>query len=214
MSPRILLVGRSSPLLSELAAAAAEAGFQVLTTTTEEGAVDSGAREGPRSLPWNPRSLVSSRAVVMKAAHGEGGFQAALVLANPERHGQAISETSSGLIEDTIDDAVKGRLFMLKELFSHFEKRGGGSIALVSLSSEATQAPVDAAASGAFESIGDSLFLASEGTGLSLRGYRFESGDAGEFARFVFEQIGSESRRGLGKWFRYTGKSRRLSLGL
>lgn len=214
MSPRILLVGRTSPILSEIAAAAAEAGFQVLTTTTEEGAVDSGVQEGLRSLPWNPRSLVSARTVVMKAAHSEGSFQAAVVLANPDRHGQAISETSAGLIEDTVDDAVKGRLFILKELVSHFEKQGGGSIALVSVASEATQAPVDAAATGAFEAIGDSLFLASEGTGLSLRGYRFEAGDAGEFARFLFEQIGAESRRGLGKWFRYTGKSRRLSLGL
>ncbi len=240
MPRRILIAARTSPLLSELAAAASEAEFHVVMTDTgHEGVSGGGAREavaengaaqdgdakqpaarldwsgeGLRTLPWNPRSPVSARAVVMKAANLQDGFDAAIVVCNPDRHGAAISETPGGAIEDTIDASVKGRLFVLKELAAYLEKRGGGSLTLVSVTSETTQAPLDATAIGAFEALGDSLFLATEGTNLSVRGFRFQGGDGSEFARFVFEQLTGDSRRGLGKWFRYTGKSRLLSLGL
>ncbi|MFW5786263.1 MAG: hypothetical protein ACOCYC_03385 [bacterium] len=239
MPRRVLIAARTSPLLSELAAAAAEAGLRVVMTdtgekpgggagreapSTESASRDNGAErpaartdwsgEGLRTLSWNPRSPVSARAVVMKSANLEGGFDTAVVVCNPDRHGAALSETPGGAIEDTIDASVKGGLFILKELAAHLEKRGGGSLALISVASEATQAPLDATATGAFEALGESLFLATEGTNLSVRGFRFQGGDRTEFVRFVFEQLLEDSRRGMGKWLRYTGRSRLLSLGL
>jgi NAD(P)-dependent dehydrogenase (short-subunit alcohol dehydrogenase family) len=212
MPRRILIAAHTSSLSSELATAASEAQFRVVLTATGEDAADEGSAETMRSLKWNPRSLVSARAVVMKAANLAEGFDTAIVVCNPERHAQALTESTGGVIEDAVDTAVKGRLFVLKEIAGYFEKRGGGSIGLVSVASETTQAPLDAAVTGAFEALGDSLFLAGEGTHLTLRGYRFQGGEVPDFARYVMEQLASDSKRGVGKWFRYNGRSRLLSL--
>lgn len=212
MPRRILIAAHTSSLSSEFSAAASESQFRVVVTATGEDAADQGSAESVRTLKWNPRSLVSARTVVMKAANLAAGFDSAIVVCNPERHVQALSESTGQMIEDAVDAAVKGRLFVLKELVGYFEKRGGGSIALVSVASETTQAPLDAAVTGAFEALGESLFLASEGTPLTVRGFRYQDGEIPEFARFVMEQVSSDSKRGVGKWFRYNGRSRLLSL--
>jgi len=218
MRGRVLIAAQTSPLSSELAAAAAENDYHVVLTATEAqegehwGSGVEWEKSGLQTVPWNPRSLVSARSAVMKGENLDGGLNAAVVVYQPARHTEALAETGGGSIEQTIDAAVKGRLFMLKELMAAFEKREAGSIILISVVPDTALAPLDATAMGAFNALGDSLFLAAEGTAVSVRGYAFGGGDAGEFARFVFDNAAAGTKRGLGKWFRYTGKSGLLSL--
>jgi NAD(P)-dependent dehydrogenase (short-subunit alcohol dehydrogenase family) len=213
MRGRVLIAADTSTLSSELAAAASENDYRVVLTATDSpGAEEDGDSPGLRTFPWNPRSLVSARSAVMKSENLEGGLDLAVVVHQPARHADALSETRGGSIEETIDAAVKGRLFMLKELMAVFERRQAGGIILISVTPDTALAPLDATAGGAFQALGDSLFLAAEGTEIAVRGYNFRGGNTGDFARFVFENAVAGTKRGLGKWFRYTGKSGLLSL--
>lgn len=205
MGKRLLIAGRNSKLIDELVREARAAGYEV-TATLDEQAEDRTDYEGQlRWVRWRRRSPLSARTVVLQAAGVGAGFDEALVIHSPDAGRQPLHELQSAVLEQAVDGSMKGPLFMLRELITHFQKRGGGSIGLVLYQPDGeVTSPLDACTAGGFQGVAGGLFTYYRNEPITLRGFSATEAQPAEFAAYIIGILGEG--KGEGKWNRFSAR--------
>ena len=236
MKKTVLLAGKSSELLEELAREYLKSGYYVaasldsdrasLAKYTEPGQPDEGsesASDEPVSeeqssinpvlvFELNRRSPLSARTFVLRTVTRFGGIDEAVLLNTAEGENRPLHELPAAAIEEPVDNAVKGSFFILRELLNHFWERKAGLLSLVSYSyGSEVLTPVDAAAAGSFRSLSESIFTYYENEPITVNGFESQSSKYTDFARFVISTNRDRGPKSHGKWFRHSERGGILS---
>ncbi len=210
MDKSILITGRAAPVTTELAMRTAAKGFTLATAA--DGRNESGNGIGElderiRAVEWKPALPISARGVVQEVCNAFERIDEALVVCAPLAPAVPFHELPPATVEDAVDRAVKGLIYMSKELIGHFSRRGGGTLSFVLHQPERElSAPLDGALLGAFERLVDGLFELYANEPIMLRGFRSTGSEPGEFAEHVLAYLMEENPRGGGKWLRHSGR--------
>ncbi len=217
MNKSILITGRAAPITAELTMRAAAKGFTLATAADESG--DSGNGVGEldervRYVGWNPALPISARRVLQEVCNAFERIDEALVVCTPLAPGTPFHELPPVVLQDAVDRAVSGALYMSKELIGYFARREAGVLSfVVHLPERELRTPLDAAVVGGFERLADGLFELYANEPLVLRGFRSAGSDPREFAEHIVAHLEEESPRGSGKWLRHSGRSNLFAFG-
>ncbi len=157
--------------------------------------------------PWTRRSLLSARSVILSVEREQNGLRHAIVVCSPEGVNQPLHETESAVIEERVDAAIKGYLFMIKEVIAQLVRNGGGECTLVwyDAGSE-VMPPLDAAIAGAVHGLMRSLIAFYEDEPVVMRGFQASDSERRAVARWVLEQTFDRGDKSAGRLQRYGQK--------
>ncbi len=165
-----------------------------------------------RYLPWNRRSLISSRSLMLAADRqmedsGEGALQRAIVVCTPEGVNGSLHDTAATVIEEKIDVAVKGYLFVIREIAATFIRRGGGDLTILWYDPGVeVLPPIDSAVYGAVDGLTRSMLTYYENEGVTIRGLSASDADSRGVAQWVLEQVIDRSDKSAGRRQKYGQK--------
>jgi NAD(P)-dependent dehydrogenase (short-subunit alcohol dehydrogenase family) len=207
MAKSVLITGKPARLASELIRATLSRGDRVVAATVDDKPADEDDQEHLRRVPWNRSSPLSARSVLLNATNSFDTLHEAFVLYAPEGNYRPFHESTFASAASVIDEALKGTLFLIRELISYFERVGGGSINIVIHDSAGEfHGPVDACARGGLESFTNALFTYYQNEPVQCRGFISETEQPKEFAAHILHVIDEKGDRGTGKWHRYSGR--------
>lgn len=209
MAKSVLITGKPARLASELIRATLSRGDRVTAATVADKPLEDDDQEHLRRVAWNRSSPLSARSVLLQATNSFDTIDEAFVLYSPEGIYNPFHETSTAATAATIDEALKGTLFLVRELLAYFERVGQGALNVVIHDATGTfHGPVDACTRGAIESFANSLFTYYQNEPVVCRGFLSESEQVKEFAAHILQVIEEKRVRSKGKWHRYSGRGR------
>jgi NAD(P)-dependent dehydrogenase (short-subunit alcohol dehydrogenase family) len=202
--PRTVLVSEGdSPLGAILVRLFLSRGSRVVLTVDRPPAGE-GSRGGPGaeratlSIPWNRRSPLSARTVLLDAVNAFEALDDIIILEPPCTAPALLAETGSAEIERAFDDA-RGPVFLAREALSYFQRRGGGILGMVSGGPAAV--PLESGMRECFRGICTSL-LGTGGTGgLIVNGFQSGGVAPDEYAAFIDRTLEEKGRKISGRWF-------------
>ncbi|GEM_PF-1308621 len=215
MENGVLIAGKTTPFLADLIQEGLKRSYSVIASRDPANA-DSAAPGEPGEepgehllyLPWKRRSLISARSLLLQAGLACEGTPGIIVAASPEGVHSPFHQTGSALIEERIDESLKGYLFLLKESLAYLLQNGGGMLTFVLFDGGAeVMAPVDAAIRGALTGLVQSLFEFYEAEPVDIRALHATDADSQAMAGWVFDSVSDRSSRLGGRWVRYGQRS-------
>lgn len=211
MQEPVLITGKQSAFKDDLVQEALNRHLQVFATSDAEDElpeVPDSVGSGLCYVPWSRRSLLSARSMLLSVDRDSQGFSRAILVCAPEGVNTPLHQTESALIEQTVDAALKGYLFVLKELLAYFVRRGEGDLTVVWYDGGAdVLPPFDAALASAMQGLVRSLLTFYEEEPVVLRGLHGSESDARAVARWVVEQILDRPGKSGGRWQKYGQRS-------
>jgi hypothetical protein len=160
-----------------------------------------------RYIPWTRRSLISAR-TMMLSIEAEGEIpQRAVGVCAPEGINTSLHETSAAIVEEKVDAAVKGYIFVLREIAAAYIRRGAGDLTILWYDpGMEILPPVDAAIAGAVQGLAQSMIAFYENEPFTLRGLYASDADGRGVAQWALEQIIDRSEKSAGRWQKYGQK--------
>lgn len=223
MSRSILIAANTDELTDLLAREALAAGFTTLVAgaaaAPESGSgaaagLEDPARQQPILVPWNRRSPLSARALLVQATNAVSPITDVIYLHNVQTTRTPFHETGAAVIERTIDNDAKGRLFFLRETLGYLQRNGAGSLTLLlNGTADEDALPLDAESAGAFLAFGRALFRLYQNEPIDLRGYQTSGAAEQDFAAYVIQQLINDGAGRRGRWQKYSSRPGLFSLG-
>lgn len=151
-------------------------------------------------IGWNPKSPLSAKNALLSLVNSFDVIPPAVfVFPDFEQTGMSSHQLSYAQIDSGLDNALRGMMFLIKELlYTNKQRSGSLSLCLPRL----TQ-PSNAFASmlhNAVKVLGEGLFEEYAESGLSLFGFENRYDDINKFADFVLHQLPQLSKKHEGKW--------------
>jgi NAD(P)-dependent dehydrogenase (short-subunit alcohol dehydrogenase family) len=210
MPRTILITEGDSPLGGALARALEARGCKVVKAVAAQmPPVENGASRAPTasrapagasatSVPWNRRSPLSSRTVLLNVVNMFDAVDDILVLEPPCSTSALFHDMSSVEIEKAFDDA-KGPVFLVREALAYFQGRHSGVLCMVSMGPAAS--PLENGMRECFRGLCSSLLTGPVEPGILVNG--FQSGDVAleEYAAFIDKTLEEKARKISGRWF-------------
>ncbi|MFW5827224.1 MAG: hypothetical protein ACOCU4_03985 [Alkalispirochaeta sp.] len=210
MNGAVLITGKQSGFTDDLVQEALNRKLHLLAThdpTDTAPEVPDTFGDMLSYTPWTRRSLLSARSVILAVEREQNGLRHAIVVCSPEGINQPLHETESAVIEERIDAAVKGYLFIIKEVIAQLLRNGGGECTLVWYDGGSeVMPPVDAAIAGAVHGLMRSLIAFYEDEPVVMRGFQASDGERRAVARWVLEQTFDRGEKSAGRLQRYGQK--------
>lgn len=212
MERTLLITGRQSSLTDDLVQEALARKFGVLATYDPEGEepeVPDGFGDDLVYIEWNRRSPISARTVMLHAENVADNLEEIYVVYTPEAVSGSFHETQASRIEEVVDRALKGYLFLLREAVSHALRRGGAGVNIVVQDSGSELLPpLEAAVSGGFLAAARSLMTFYEEESVAVRGFHSPGATEGrEFARYILDTVREKGEKAAGRWNKYGGRT-------
>jgi len=155
-------------------------------------------------IPWNNRSPLSAKNVILDCQNKLGGFDEALTILSSEHNNKPIHEISSADIEDALDTNFKGNIFILKEIILYFQNKGEGNISLIhNINQNEIPSPLYALSSGGLSALTKSLFASYQNEQLAINSFSSPSLEFEEYADYIFRIISERSKAVHGKIFKF-----------
>ena len=134
MEHAVLITGKQSSFTDDLIQEALRRSGRVFASYDESDTapeVPDTFGDSLRYIPWTRRSLISAR-TMMLAIEADGTIpERAIVVCAPEGINTSLHDTSAATIEETVDAAVKGYLFVLREIAAAYIRRGAGDLTIL-----------------------------------------------------------------------------------
>lgn len=155
-------------------------------------------------IPWNSRSPLSAKNMVLDCQNKLNGFDEALTILSSEQNNKPIHEISSSHIENSIDTNLKGNIFALKEIILYFQNKGTGNISLINnINQNEIPAPLYALELGALSAFTKSLFASYQNEQLTINSFSSHSFEIDEYADYIFKTISDRGKPVHGKMFKF-----------
>lgn len=159
--------------------------------------------EGYRLLPWNPRSPISARNTLLTLENESVELDEVVLIYEHGEESRPLHQIAGSIIDISLDTAVRGALFIAKEVLTHFDRRGKGELNLVLSGYPATIRPtLEASMEGAFREMGSALFQVYRESAIRIRGFEDHREDPKEFYAELAELLGREEEKSWGRWNR------------
>lgn len=217
MDRSCLVAGLAGPLLTEIAEELAGSGSRVLVSseTGKPPAVDEELEKSISAVDWTPRSPLSARNLILSALNVFDRLDQLVYVCPPSRERRPLSELSSAAIEEEVDGALKGCLFVLKETAQLFQKQGGGSMVVVLHEPEAAgePAPLDGLRGGAVRALASRLFIQYTRGPIAVQAFQSTVEQTREFAAFIAASLKDGAEKNRGRWVKYASKGGFFSFG-
>jgi len=184
-----------SALSSQTGAAAAAA---------ESGAGRAPADRSPSTVPWNRRSPLSARTVLLNVVNMFDAVDEVLILEPPCGTHPTLHDMSSVEIERAFDDA-KGPVFLAREALAHFLGRHTGVLCMVSMG--ASSSPLENGMRECFRGLSSSLLTANADPGIVINGFQSGGAQPEEYAAFIDKMLEEKARKITGRWFTCPSRS-------
>ena len=150
------------------------------------------------AVPWNRRSPVSARSLLLDALNAFDSIDEALILEPPCAMTAALTDLPSADIDRAFDDA-RGPVFLTREVLEYFLRRGSGLLCLVSLGP--ASGPVESGMRECFRGMCSALLGAPGVKGITVNGFQAAAGDIEEYAAFIDRTLEEKARKISGRWF-------------
>ncbi len=212
MGRTCLVTGKSTELLVEVARRTTAR--ERRTLIARSGALEvAGVGDEATVVPWNRRSALSARSVVLHAHNLYGRLDEAVIVFSPVRESVPFHESSIVSIENRTDAEVKGYLFMIREILALFQKQRSGTLVLAVLEQESElQSPLEAISYGGFVSGAEAMQRYYANEALEVRLCSTRSTDTAGYAEHIVDVLDAPaSRRPRLEWQRYQARSRIFS---
>lgn len=207
MQEPILITGKQSAFKDDLVQAFLNRQRQVFATSDAEDdlpEVPDSVGSGLCYIPWSRRSLLSARSMLLAVDREGDGVSQAVVVCAPEGINTPLHQTESALIERSVDAALKGYLFALKEILGYLVRRGGGDCTVIWYDGGVdVLPPFDAALAGAMQGLVRSLFAFYEEEPVVLRGLQASSSDRRAVVQWTMEQMLDRKDKSAGRWQKF-----------
>jgi len=212
MEQTILITGQNKLLKEPLTNTFRKGGYHVTTTYTEK---NEAKKKDVHAIPWNMRSPLSAKNVLLTAASTTGSLAEIIILFPWTQIIKPLHETSSAEIEWAVDIQLKSSLFIIKESMHHLQKQGTGTLSLVYyVPGVEILPPLDALGSGGFTGLVKSLFAFYQNEKISINGYLSSTTETGDYAEYIFKTIDERPKPVHGKFYKYSDKTVLSALGL
>jgi len=157
-----------------------------------------GTVAAPSAIPWNRRSPLSARTVLLNVVNMFDAVDEVLILEPPCGTHPTLHDMSSVEIERAFDDA-KGPVFLAREALAHFLGRHGGVLCMVSMG--AGSSPLENGMRECFRGLSSSLLTASPDAGVVINGFQSGGAQPEEYAAFIDKTLEEKARKITGRWF-------------
>ena len=210
MERTVLITGRYSSFSDDMVQEALARNLHVLATydpADEAPEVPDGLGDDLAYIEWNRRSPISAGSVLLRAENSGESVEEAFVIYSPESIDVPFHETRAAQIEELVDGALKGYLFLLREVLNYSFKSGttGVNIVIRDRGSEVVP-PIEAALSGAFVSAAMSLMTFYAEESVKIRGFRSSVDESREYAKYIFDTIREKGEKSAGRWNKFSGR--------
>ena len=217
--PRTILVSEGdTPLGRRLAELLLARGARVVTTVSSAA----GSRQGPdggqspaaarapatadertRAIPWNRRSPMSARTVLLDASNAFDSIDEAIILEPPCAVSGGLHELPVADVERAFDDA-RGPVFLAREVLAAFRAQGRGVLCMVSRGP--ASGPVGTGLQECFRGVCAALFADTGMKGITVNGFQAGSSDVEEYAAFIDRTLEDKARKISGRWFTWQAR--------
>lgn len=158
--------------------------------------------EAPQSS-WNPRSPISTGALITEAQRTLRRIDEALLIFDVPGLRQPFRELSARAIETSVDDFLKGPLFLLREMINTLLRQGSGCLHIILTSAPASEEhPMDAALRRALIGFTESFFALRRNDGLILHGFQAVDMEAREYSEAIVSAVIGRQKNYHGRWHR------------
>ena len=212
MPKTILIAPADSSFGTALVGQAVSTGARVIAavrpdTTLRSEEDESGPSEDSLlELPWNRRSLLSARNVILQGLNTYGAIDRAIIVHVAEAESHPLHELPPVSIETVVDDKVKSPLFMIKELLQHFLRAQTGSLSFaLHEPAGVPRTALAASAAAGFSALVGSLLGIYQNEEFQVCGFTSHSDDSDSYASFILHTLQGKSGQSTGKWFRHSG---------
>ncbi|WP_319559899.1 hypothetical protein [Marispirochaeta sp.] len=202
MGKTTLLVSRRNPFPPALLDYFLDRGdyLFVASPTLEENADEI---EGYRHLPWNPRSPISARNTVLTIENEAAAIDEAYLLYEHGEESRPLHQVPGTIIDISIDTALRGGLFICKEILNHYDTHSRGELTLLLAGYPSSVRPsLESAMEGAFRQMGSALFQVYGDSNIRIRGFEDHRESMEDFYREVTEILKTGDEKCWGKWNR------------
>jgi len=205
--PHTILVSEGdTPLGGRLADLLLARGASVITTVSraagaEQGAVAAGPNGRRMVVPWNRRSPMSARALLLDIATAFDSIDEAIILEPPCAVSAALHDIPSADVERAFDDA-KGPVFLAREVLAAFLSKGKGVLCMVSMGP--ATGPIESGLRECFRGVCSALFVAPALKGITVNGFQSGAVDVEEYAAFIDRTLEEKARKISGRWFTWS----------
>ncbi len=215
MNKRILVTGQITPLSEQLIELFLQEGSYTVIAA-QSGSGKKKNTKGLHAVQWNTRSPLSAKNVVLEASLPEGSIDEAVVIFSSPKILSPFHEIPAVDIETAVDYRIKSNLFLVKEILNFFQNsQTESTLSLVNEpGSIDVLPPLEAMASGGFDSLVKSLFTFYQNEKLSINGYVSSSSDTKEYSQYIFKTITERNKPVHGKFYKFPEKNVLSAFGL
>ena len=209
MPNTVLVAPADTRLGTALTALLRGAGARVIAAVGPE-AEENGEEKEPEDnseslleLPWNRRSMLSARNIILEGLNTYGEIDQAFILHSTKADSHPLHELPPVSIEAAVDASTKSVLFFIKELLQYFLRTQQGAFSLLLYERSGTpRTPLAAAAAAGFRAVVGSLLATYQNEHFSINGFVSHNEEPEAFAEFTIQTLAGKAGQATGKWFR------------
>jgi len=153
-------------------------------------------------LSWNRASWFSTKAVIREVLRRFGTIDTAWVLHQPTTPVDIFSDSGSSIIEEVLEQSVKGNIAMIRELITPIRSSGGFLGIVIPNRAGGTMGPLEALASGAVTGFTTSL-LQNADSSFWACGFLCKSPDVEGFTNELIRLHDEKPEKLRNHWFKY-----------
>ena len=135
-----------------------------------------------------------------------GAVDGVVLVHTPKGEHSPIHEIPAVTIENAVDTAMKGYMYIAKEALSYFIKRKQGALSFVIAEENEPLSSLDAVLSGGFRALGDSLFRIYQNEPIVINGYESKGAKPELYADFILRSMTEKGRQPKGRWLRFSDR--------
>ena len=203
MGRTTLLISRRHPFPATLLNFYLERGDTLYLATPGDDQEAQPEAEGYRRIPWNPRSPISARNVLLTLENSGDAADEALLLFEHGEESRPLHQVAGSIIDLTLDTALRGSLFICKELLSSFDRYSAGRLNLVLAGYPGAVRPsLEAAMEGALREMGNAMFQVYRESAIRIRGFEDRRENREEFYGELTTLFERDDEKSWGRWNR------------
>jgi len=152
---------------------------------------------------WNRGSPISAKNMFLQALNHFDSLDEVVLLGNPSLSAPPLHEIAFETIDRTVDEWIKGNLFLLKNVLAQYLEKQGGLLALVNLRSSKPASPLEEALQRSFLGLVHSLITSYGDRGINVIAFESTSEKAEEYPGFIYRNLSDSGSRSAGRWLRH-----------
>lgn len=210
MSKTILVTGNHYSIGRALTEHFLGKGYSVLscgsTSTDPLQKQETGGRY--KYLRWNENSPIAAKNLVLSAVNTFNELNDAFLFYQPEIDNRAFHELPTSAVSGSVDNAVKGYLYLAKELTRYFMGRKKGSLSIILYTGgHGLLPPINSALLGALRASGEALISFYQNEPIKILGFESSSPEKEAFLSYIIKIWEEKDKHRKGRWNQYTEKS-------